>query len=59
MRARLRSSVKGRDMLVESAIQNAFKNGELDDLCGKGKPFEQREENVFEDLAGWQLRIEF
>ena len=51
-RARLRSSVKGRDMLVESAIQNAFKNGELDDLYGKGKPFEQREENVFEDLAG-------
>ena len=39
-RARLRSSVKGRDMLVESAIQSALASGDLKNLHGKGRPLE-------------------
>ena len=37
-KARLRSSMRGRDYLVESAIQHAFANGELDNLQGRGRP---------------------
>ena len=54
-REKLRSSAGGRDYLVESEIQRALAAGELDGLAGAGAPLEQREENVFEDLAGMTM----
>ena len=52
LKARLRTSARGRDSLVESAIQNALQTGAFDNLQGSGKPFAPREENPYEEMSG-------
>lgn len=54
-RAKLRSSIQGRDALVESSIQRGLKDGAFDGLHGAGKPLAQREYNPYEEMAGMSV----
>ena len=56
VRSQLRSSgPRGRDMLVENAIERAHRSGAFENLEGAGKPLEAREENPYEDMSGMRV----